>query len=74
MSNQNKGAFPEMTEKEKVIIRLLAIDGLTVKEIAAKVNPNKRTIEKQIENVRVRYGCINVRQLIYRLTKNGLIA
>jgi DNA-binding NarL/FixJ family response regulator len=76
-NHQNKAESAsqiKLTGPELTLLEMLAVEGLTVKEIAARINPNKRTIEKQIENIRVRFGCINVRQLIYRVTKEGLIA
>lgn len=63
-----------LSTEEKELMKLYVIEGLTVKEIAAKKGTSKRSIEKTIERIRLRLGCINVRQLIYRLTNGGVFS
>jgi DNA-binding NarL/FixJ family response regulator len=61
-----------ISDKEKEIALLIA-NGLAVKEISAKTNINKRTLEKRIEHLLQRLKCKNRNELVYKLTKAGHI-
>lgn len=53
------------------IIKLLA-EGKTVKEIASITGINKRTIEKRIEVLKKKNGCLTVTQLVVKLLLSDL--
>lgn len=50
-------------EREKEILVLIS-DGNTMNGIGDKLNISSRTVEKHLENLRVRYNCINTAQLV----------
>jgi len=54
------------------IVQLLA-DGYTVKEISVELNINKRTLEKRILDMRDRFICKTVSQLVANFIRKGLI-
>ena len=56
----------ELDETDKKIIRMVG-DGLTVKEIAYKINMNKRAIEYRISCMKLYFGCKSLPQLILTL-------
>lgn len=55
-----------MNEQNKLIIQLLA-EGLTVKEAAAKMNMNPRTVEGWIYKMRKKLNCKTVTELVMKV-------
>lgn len=49
------------------IIKLLS-EGKTVKEVANITGINKRTLEKKIENMKKENKCVNIVQLVVKLS------
>lgn len=64
----------ELSTDEKEMMRLYIVEGLSVKEIAAKKEITTRATEKRIEKIRVRWGCISIRQLTYRLIERRVFS
>lgn len=56
----------QITKTNQEIIELLA-QGKTVKEVAAGMEMNRRTVEKRIGAMKKRFKCLTVTQLVVTL-------
>ncbi|WP_103728982.1 response regulator transcription factor [Novosphingobium sp. HII-3] len=62
----------ELTARQIVVLRCIA-DGLSSKETAIKLNITPKTVERHIENVRLRTRSRNRIHMIAQLYSNGLL-
>lgn len=53
----------ELTEKQSAVLRLVG-DGLTVEEIAEKLEMNPRTVRSHVDNLRHKFRVDKKRELI----------
>lgn len=56
---------PKLTPRERMIVKLLA-DGLTLKEIAARIGTAHGTVRQQIQRARDRSGCRSNAELVVK--------
>ena len=61
-----------LTERERDIVSLVA-DGGTAKAIARTMNLSPRTVERHIENSRLKLGASNKAQLVAKAITDGLV-
>lgn len=61
-----------LTQREFECVKLLIL-GKSAEEIGIITGLSKRTVEKYLENIKNRFSCKKTTQLIYELTKAGLI-
>lgn len=68
--NNTNGGY--LTQREFECVKLLIL-GKSAEEIGLIVGLSKRTVEKYLENIKRKFSCTKTTQLIYELTKSGLI-
>jgi DNA-binding CsgD family transcriptional regulator len=68
--NNTIGSY--LTQREFECVKLLIL-GKSAEEVGLIVGISKRTVEKYLENVKKKFSCTKTTQLIYELTKSGLI-
>ncbi len=66
-------AHTRLTVRESEVLRLAA-NGYTSKEIAQQITIAHRTVERHIENARLKLGARNRAHLISKALKAGLLA
>ncbi len=66
-------ASTQLTAREREVLRLAA-NGFTSKEIAQQIAIAHRTVERHIENARLKLGARNRAHLISKALKAGLLA
>ena len=66
-------ASTQLTMREREVLRLAA-NGYTSKEIAQQIDIAHRTVERHIENARLKLGARNRAHLIGKALKAGLLA
>jgi DNA-binding CsgD family transcriptional regulator len=66
-------AITQLTAREREVLRLAA-NGYTSKEIAQLITIAHRTVERHIENARLKLGARNRAHLISKALKVGLLA
>lgn len=66
-------AYAQLTARECEVLRLAA-NGYTSKEIAQQIDIAHRTVERHIENARLKLGARNRAHLISKALKAGLLA
>ena len=66
-------ACTQLTVREREVLRLAA-NGYTSKEIARQIAIAHRTVERHIENARLKLGARNRAHLISNALKAGLLA
>lgn len=71
IESDNYNAYP-LTPREIECFYWM-IQGKSAEEIGIIIGISRRTVEKYIESMKVKYNCAKVTQLIYQLTKRGLI-
>lgn len=62
-----------LTDRELEILALVA-DGLSAKEIAAKMQLSPRTIERHVENCKFKLHARNTSQLILKASTSGYLS
>ncbi len=65
-------ASAQLTAREREVLRLAA-NGFTSKEIAQQITIAHRTVERHIENARLKLGARNRAHLISKALKAGLL-
>lgn len=71
IKSDNYKAYP-LTPREIECFYWL-IQGKSAEEIGIIIGISRRTVEKYIKSMKIKYNCAKVTQLIYQLTKRGLI-
>ncbi|MEM6800175.1 MAG: response regulator transcription factor [Bacteroidota bacterium] len=71
-SLQNKKQGTKISKRELEVINLI-VDGLTTKEIAAKLFLSKHTVESHRQNILLKLGLKNSAELVKYALQNGLI-
>jgi DNA-binding CsgD family transcriptional regulator len=66
-------AGAQLTAREREVLRLAA-NGFTSKEIAQQIAIAHRTVERHIENARLKLGARNRAHLISKALKAGLLS
>jgi two-component system, NarL family, nitrate/nitrite response regulator NarL len=69
---RNQKASPHITEKEKAVLKHVA-NGLTNKEIAAKLFLGEETIKSHRKNIMSKFNIHNTAELVRYAIENGLI-
>ena len=70
---ENVEVLPRLTHRETEVLELAA-RGLTSKEIALRIGIAPRTVERHIENARLRMGARNRAHLISKAARAGILA
>lgn len=63
----------ELTEREREVLRLIASEGLSTKEVAARLNIGTRTVETHRANLMRKLGVHSVAHLVRVAIREGLV-
>jgi len=70
-STQAKGAFTELSEREREVLQLIA-EGLSTKEIAPKLGVSEKTVAAHREHIMEKLGLHNVVELTRYALREGI--
>jgi LuxR family transcriptional regulator of spore coat protein len=73
MSWNEAGPEPDLTRRESEVLELVA-NGLSAKEVAYKIGIAPRTVERHIENVRMKMRARNRAHMVAQAVLTGVLA
>lgn len=72
MSWNEQGPEPDLTPRESEVLELVA-NGLSAKEVAHEIGIAPRTVERHIENVRMKMRARNRAHMVAQAVLNGVL-